>query len=160
MEATVIGAKAPMWSEREGLYMLEFERFKEIFKDYPYIASAYLFGSQASGKIGPMSDVDIAILIRHNAPNGRELIHKMDYLAYRIEEAFQVKEVDLIELNRQGLIFVHNVLKSGRLIYNADPDFRIRFVTKIISDYCDFELTLRFMNKYYFEGYCRRLATL
>jgi hypothetical protein len=30
----------------------------------------------------------------------------------------------------------------------------------IASDYCDFEPTLRFMNKYYFEGYMMRLAKL
>ena len=140
--------------------MLEFEKLKSIFKDYPYIASAYLFGSQASGKTGPMSDIDIAILLKDNAPKGRELIHEEDYLSHRIADALQIKEVDLIELNRQGLIFVHNVLKTGKLIYDADPDFRIKFVTKVISDYCDFELTLRFMDKYYFEGYRRRLARL
>lgn len=140
--------------------MIDIEKLKDIFKDYPYIASAYLFGSQASGKIGPMSDVDIAVLLKDNAPKGRELIHKMDYLAYKTQEAFQVKEVDLIELNRQGLIFVHNVLKTGKLIYDSDPGFRIRFVTKVISNYCDFEPTLRFMNNYYFKGYKRRLAAL
>lgn len=143
-----------------GLSMFKFDRLKDIFKDYPYIASAYLFGSQVTGKTGPMSDIDIAILLKDNAPKGRELIHKIDYLAYRIEDALQVKEVDLIELNKQGLIFVHNVLKTGKLIYDADSDFRIKFVVKIISNYCDFEPTLRFMNNYYFEGYKRRLAAL
>lgn len=137
-----------------------FERIRDIFKDYPYIASAYLFGSKVSGKMGPMSDVDIAILLKDNAPRGRKLLHEEDYLAYRIADALHVKEVDLIELNRQGLIFVHNVLKTSRLIYDADPDFRIRFITKVISDYCDFEPTLRFMKGYYFEGYKRRLAAL
>ncbi len=88
------------------------------------------------------------------------MIHEEDYLAYRIAETIQAKEVDLIELNRQGLIFVHNVLKTGKLIYDADPDFRIKFVSKVISDYCDFEPTLRFMNKYYFNGYMMRLSKL
>ena len=136
------------------------EKITYLFIDYPYIASAYLFGSYATGKAGPMSDVDLAILLKDNAPKGRSLMHDEDYLSYRIADALQAKEVDLIELNRQGLIFVHNVLKTGKLIYDADPGFRIRFVTKIISDYCDFEPTLRFMDEYYFEGYKRRLARL
>jgi len=140
--------------------MLNMEKLKNIFKDYPYIAAAYLFGSQATGKRGPMSDVDIAILLRDNAPEGRKLMHEMDYLSYKIEDALQVKEVDLVELNRQRLIFVHNAMKTGKLIYDADPDFRVRFVAKIISNYCDFEPTLKFMNNYYFEGYKRRLARL
>ena len=140
--------------------MFDIEKLKEIFKNYPYIASVYLFGSYVSGRISPMSDVDIAILLKDNAPKGRELIHEEDYLAYRIANAFQLKEVDLVEINRQGTIFVHNVLKTGKLIYDADPYFRIRFVAKAISDYCDFEPTLRFMKNYYFDGYRRRLARL
>lgn len=140
--------------------MLNIEKLTNIFKNYPYIASAYIFGSYLTGRIGPMSDVDIALLLKDNAPKGRELIHEEDYLSYRITEALGIKEVDLIDLNKQGLIFQHNVLRSGRLIYDADPTFRIRYVTQVISNYCDFELTLRFMNKYYFEGYKKRLATL
>lgn len=139
---------------------VDIEKLKNIFREYPYIASAYLFGSAASGKAGPMSDVDIALLLKDSAPTGRILIHEEDFLAYRIADALQVKEVDLIELNGKGLIFAHNVLKTGKLIYDAAPDFRIRFVAKVISDYCDFEPTIRFMNNYYFQGYKRRLAAL
>lgn len=137
---------------------INFERIKEIFKDYPYIASAYLFGSYAIGKRWAKSDLDLAILLTDDAPKGRELIHKMDYLAYRIEKGLQIKELDLIELNNQKLIFVHNILKTGKLIYDINPDFRVRFVAKAISYYCDFEVTIRFMNNYCFEGYRRRLA--
>ncbi len=96
--------------------MLNLERLEVIFKDYSYIAAAYLFGSYATGKKGPMSDVDIAVLLKEPYPEGRELMHKMDYLAYRIENALQAGEVDLIELNKQGLIFQHNVLRTGKLI--------------------------------------------
>ena len=144
---------------KDEMHMLEPERLKDILKDYPYIASAYLFGSHATGKAGAMSDVDIAILLRDDAPKGRELIHEEDYLSYRIEEALK-KEVDIVEINRQGLIFQHNVLKTGKLIYDTDPEFRIRFAARVFSIYCDFESTLRFMNNFYFEGYRKRLARL
>lgn len=139
---------------------LNINKLIDIFKEYPYIASAYLFGSAAKGKAGPMSDVDIALLYKENAPEGRELIHAEDYLSYRIAKTLGVKEVDLVNLREQGLVFQHNVIRSGKLIYDADPSFRIRFLTRLISNFCDFEPTLRFMNNYYFEGYKRRLAGL
>lgn len=140
--------------------MLELEKLKEIFKDYPYVAAAYLFGSYATGKQGPMSDIDIAVLLKKPHPEGLQLIHAEDALSYRIEKALGIGEVDLINMNRQGLIFQYNVLRTGKLIYDGDTDFRIKFISKIISDYCDFEPTQRFMNKFYFEGYMRRLARL
>lgn len=140
--------------------MVNIDKVENIFKDYPCIASAYLFGSHSSGKIGPMSDVDIGILLKDNSPRGRKLMKKMDYLAYRIEDALRAGEVDLIILNTQGLIFQHNVLRTGKLIYDADPAFRIVFEMKVISNFCDFEPTLRFMEKFHFQGRIRRCARL
>jgi len=101
-----------------------FEILKDIFKNYPYIASAYLFGSHVSGKVTPESDVDIAILLKSNAPCGRELLHEEDYLAYQLARALGVKEVDLIDLNKKGILFQHNILRTGILIYDGDPAFR------------------------------------
>ncbi|MGQ9571361.1 MAG: type VII toxin-antitoxin system MntA family adenylyltransferase antitoxin [Thermodesulfovibrionales bacterium] len=140
--------------------MIDTKKLENIFKDYPYIASAYLFGSQALGKIGPMSDVDIAILLKEDAPKGRELIHEEDHLAYKITVALGVKEVDLIDLNSQRLIFRHNVLRTGKLIYDADPRFRISFEMRVITEFCDFEPTLKFIEKYHFKGRLRRCASL
>jgi len=141
--------------------MLKIEKLKEIFKSYPYIVAAYIFGSQLSGKITPMSDVDIAILLKEEiAPKSKELIHEEDYLAYKIAKALEVKEVDLISLNKQGLIFQHNVLKSGKLIYDAQPELRIKFEMRTISNFCDFEPTLRFMEKFNLQGRIMRCKTL
>jgi hypothetical protein len=39
------------------------------------------------------------------------------FLSYKITKALGRNEVDLIELNKQGLIFVHNVLKTGEKEY-------------------------------------------
>lgn len=140
-------------------FMFDIEKLKEIFKNYPSIATAYLFGSYVSGRISSMSDVDIAVLLKEPYPKGRYLIHQMDYLAVKIGEVLK-KEVDIVEMNGQGLIFQHNVLRTGKLIYDAEPTFRTNYVSRLISAYCDFEPTLRFMNNYYFDGYKRRLARL
>ena len=135
------------------------KRLEEIFSRYPYIAAAYLFGSYAQDKEGPMSDIDIALLLKKPLPEGRKLIHEIDYLAYLLSKTFG-REVDVVILNHQGLVFQHNVLKTSRLIYDAAPDIRIRFETEVITRYCDFEPTLRFMDKYYPQGYRRRLAKI
>ncbi len=140
--------------------MYLYKNLKEIFKDYPYIVSAYLFGSQSSGVFGPMSDVDIAMLLNDNAPKGRELIHEQDYLSYRISKALGVKEVDIVVLNNQGPIFQHNILRTGKLIYDSAPLLRIKFTMRVISTFCDFEPTLRFIEKFHFRGQMRRCASL
>jgi predicted nucleotidyltransferase len=138
----------------------DLQKLKSTFEDYPYIAAAWLFGSHAKGTVWKMSDVDIAILVNDEAPTGRELLHDESYLSYQLSKTLGGKEVDLVNLKSQGLIFQHNVLRTGIVIYDSAPDYRIRFETRVICNYCDFEPTLRFMEKFYLQGRLRRLARL
>ena len=135
-------------------------KLQGLFRDYPYIASAYLFGSHASGTATTHSDLDIAVLLKSNAPEGRELLHEEDYLAYRIARTLKVREVDLIDLNNKGIIFQHNVLRTGVLIYDGDPALRIRFSTRVMIHFCDFEPTLRYIEKFHLKNRMDRLARL
>jgi predicted nucleotidyltransferase len=138
----------------------DLQKLKCTFEEYPYIASAWLFGSQAKGKVWKLSDVDIAILVNDKTPTGRELLHDESYLSYQLSKTLGGKEVDLVNLKSQGLIFQHNVLRTGIVIYDPAPDYRIRFETRVIINYCDFEPTLRFMEKFYLQGRLRRLGRL
>jgi uncharacterized protein len=133
---------------------------KDIFEEYPHLVAAYLFGSYAKRKVWPMSDVDIAVLFNDDVSRGRELIHEMDFLGYRIARGLGVKKVDVIDLKNQGLVFQHNVLRTGILIYDRNPDLRIRFVVRVISDFCDFEPTLRFIERFKIQGIINRCNKL
>jgi predicted nucleotidyltransferase len=137
---------------------LDIQALQVILGEYPYIAAAYLFGSCTSGKATPLSDVDIAILLNQDPPGGRNLLHEEDYLAYRIGKAIAAKEVDLVDLNNKGVIFQHNVLRTGRLIYDADPPFRIRLEKEVIIRFCDFEPTLRLIEKLQLKSRMERLS--
>jgi predicted nucleotidyltransferase len=143
---------------REEILVSSFEKLKDVFEDYPYIVSAYLFGSQATGKLTSESDVDIAILLRNDAPKGKELLHEEDYLAYKAAKMLGVKEVDLIDLNSKGIVFQHNVLRTGVLIYDADPAFRIKFETEVIIRFCDFEPTLRSIERLQLQSRIERFV--
>ena len=46
-------------------------RVSEVLDDHPEILAAYLFGSVASGRTRPDSDIDIAVLVneKHLKPN-------------------------------------------------------------------------------------------
>lgn len=127
-----------------------------IFKAYDYMAAAYIFGSQIRGTNNPLSDLDIAILLKENAPLALALLDEKLLLEYKIQSSFGLYQVDLIELNRQGLAFQHNVIGTGKLVYEGDPPFRKMFETKVISDYCDFRPTLRLIEKYHLQGRLRR----
>jgi predicted nucleotidyltransferase len=128
-----------------------------LFKAHPFIVAAYQFGSTIRGQEGPLSDLDIAILVdEKRAPSDLELLRIELLLAYELQRQLTFSEVDLITLNRQRLPLQYAVLRTGRLIYEADPLYRIRFVQKVIQAYLDFQPTLELIGQFHTRGRLRR----
>jgi predicted nucleotidyltransferase len=44
------------------------EKLREVFQSYPQIKLVYLFGSQARGETGPLSDYDFAVYFDEKDP--------------------------------------------------------------------------------------------
>jgi len=133
------------------------EEVASLFRAYPFIAAAYQFGSTARGQESPLSDLDIAILVDDKrVPLALELLRIELLLAYELQKQLTVSEVDLITLNYQGLPFQYAILRTGRLIYEADPRCRIRFTQKVIQAYLDFQPTLKLIDQFHTRGRLRR----
>jgi predicted nucleotidyltransferase len=128
-----------------------------LLKGLPYIAAAYQFGSTVRGRAGPLSDLDIAILVdEKQAPSAVELLRLELLLAHELQKCLRLPEVDLITLNRQQLPLQYAILRTGQLIYEADSRYRIRFTQKVIQAYLDFQPTLKLMEKFHTQGRLRR----
>lgn len=133
------------------------EEIASKFKAYPFIVAAYQFGSTIRGQEGPLSDLDIAILVdEKRAPLEVDLLRIELLLAYELQRQLAVSEVDLITLNCQRLSLQYAVLRTGKLIYEADPPYRIRFVQKVIQTHLDFQPTLEIMDQFRARGLLRR----
>jgi len=73
-----------------------------------------------------------------------------------IGKKFAIPEVDLITLNRRSLLFQHQVLKQGHLIYEAEPRYRVLFTQRVIQAYLDFQPTLELIDRFHTAGMLRR----
>jgi predicted nucleotidyltransferase len=136
------------------------EEITSLLRMYPFIAAAYVFGSTVRGQASPLSDLDIALLLDEYAPPAVDLLRIELLLAYELQKRLNVSEVDLITLNRQRLTLQHAVLRTGRLIYDADPPYRIRFTQRVIQAYIDFQPTLRLIGQFHTRGRLRRCGIL
>ena len=133
------------------------EEIAPLFRAYPFIAAAYQFGSTVRDLEGPLSDLDIAILVNdEQAPSAIDLLRIELLLAYELQKQFTVSEVDLIALNGQRLPLQYTVLRTGWLIYEADPKYRIRFTQRVVQDYLDFQPTLELIGRFHTRGRLRR----
>ncbi|MGQ9778282.1 MAG: type VII toxin-antitoxin system MntA family adenylyltransferase antitoxin [Bacillota bacterium] len=89
-----------------------------------------LFGSAATGKgFGPTSDVDLAFL-SPVSPDGYELFLYAQELAEKLG-----REVDLVDLARASTVFRAEVLRTGRIIYVADPLYMKYWRMRALKDY-------------------------
>lgn len=104
-----------------------------FLSDYPEIAFAYLFGSQATGKATMKSDVDIAFFFNENQqPDMDQLLQIEDRITSLLKQ-----EIDILVLNNATPVIRMQVLKKGKRIFeNAHQSF-IRFFIKTVNEYDD-----------------------
>jgi len=98
---------------------------------YPGIAAVYLFGSGATGKMKPGSDLDIAVMST-GAIEGFKRIAMETALSNLLG-----RDVDLVIFHHSGVLLQHQILKYGCLIFERDPAERVRQETISRSRYLD-----------------------
>lgn len=100
------------------------------------VVLAYLFGSQAEGTAGPLSDVDIAVLLGPEVPAGRWSDVQLDLIG-DLTSLFHRDDVDVVILNRASPLLAHRVATQGQVIYEPDPLARTRFEVEALRRYVD-----------------------
>ncbi|MGQ9547240.1 MAG: type VII toxin-antitoxin system MntA family adenylyltransferase antitoxin [Roseiflexus sp.] len=118
------------------------------------VVLAYLFGSHARGQGGPLSDVDIAVLLRDGVPEG-EAFEKRLLLMAEIGYQLGRDVVDLLILNYSPLALAYRVLRDGILLYCRDEAKRIAFAAQTVSMYLDFKPILERHERAILERACR-----
>jgi uncharacterized protein len=121
----------------------------QVFESEPAVVAAWLFGSVASGRATPFSDVDFAVLLTPDAPTGLDRFVLLDRLARKLADVLGGSErtVDVAVLNGQGVVFQYQVIRCGRLLYEADHKARVLFVWGVLRRYLDFRPTLEIFDR-------------
>jgi uncharacterized protein len=100
------------------------------------VVSASLFGSQATGMAGPLSDVDVAVWL-DPALSSDERFDLRLKLMTGSSQAIGTDEVDVIPLNDAPPLLRHRAIRDGRLLVERDARQRVRLDTAAILEYLD-----------------------
>jgi predicted nucleotidyltransferase len=110
----------------------------------PNVTSAYLFGSHAEGRAHRDSDVDVAVLLRHDAHRTpRERFEVRVRLSSWLTGALGQNAVDVVILNDAPPHLGRRVVTAGRRVFCADPALDHAFVRDIQLRAADLEPFLR-----------------
>jgi uncharacterized protein len=105
----------------------------------PAIRFAYLFGSAATGRRGPRSDVDIAIYVDPDADTFRCRLDAARAVAGHIGS----DAVDLVLLNDAPIALAGRILQTRQVIVDRDPFARHRYESLTARMYHDFHIRER-----------------
>lgn len=108
-----------------------------LFKQFP-IDLAYLFGSEARGRTGPMSDVDVAVYF-DPVTNRSERFDLALKIAGEITDILKRNDVDVAPLNDASPLLAFNALKDGKIIYEKDRGRTIEIEGLLLLVYHDWQ---------------------
>ncbi len=115
-------------------------KIKPIFESYPEIKLVYLFGSQISGKTGPLSDVDLAFYL--DEKDKKRMFEIKFELMDKISRSLGTDKIDIVIINlTDSPELKYNIIKEGELVFKRDP-FKILIEPRILNDYFDFHAIL------------------
>lgn len=106
---------------------------------------AYLFGSYAKGRITPLSDVDVAVLLN-------DKINPKTYFDIQLDlsdllSSYLKKEVEVVILNRADPRLSYQVIKYGQIVFEKDPNLKANFERKALNIYFDLKPMFDFHEK-------------
>lgn len=116
----------------------DIRRIIKYFKARDEVSSLYIFGSFARERENRESDIDIAVIIDESK------LKKINYSLlkkeyYTASAGFSLRPLDIVIMNTASPFLNHQVLKTGRILFDKNQNLRVRFTTKTIIEYLDFK---------------------
>jgi len=115
-------------------------KFIAMMEKDPDILLAYLFGSHARNEAGPLSDIDLAVLLKPAA--SKELFAKKLRMLKELTTLFAGIDIDLVILNEAPLVLKFNILKDSKPLYICDNNLHDELILRAITEYLDFKPVL------------------
>jgi predicted nucleotidyltransferase len=117
---------------------LHAEALQRYFASLDGVLAAYLFGSYARGQAGPLSDVDVAVLLDDACDEQRSFDIRLEVIG-GLMRMLHTNDVDVIVLNQAPLALQYRVVRDGILLYCRERQPTIEFAARTVSMYLDFK---------------------
>jgi predicted nucleotidyltransferase len=106
-------------------------RLRRVLADAPGVVVAYLFGSHARGRAGPLSDVDVALLF-----DGDDEKQRLELTA-AIAHAAAPSRADVVVLNHAPVALSYRILRDGKAVVSRDERARVQYWVRTVDRYLD-----------------------
>jgi uncharacterized protein len=104
--------------------------------DAPGVVAASLIGSHATGRAGPLSDVDVAVWLVPSLTADERYKRALELMG-AVSEVLGTDEVDLVLLNDASPLMGHRAMRDGIRLVERDRAARVRLEARALLDYLD-----------------------
>lgn len=113
------------------------QKIIEIMKSHNVVAG-FLFGSYARGGVGPMSDIDVAVIFSLES-DIKFQEDKVEKIRYEIQKEFKTNNVDVININKvESPLLRYNILiAEGEKLFSDSSQLVAYFIMKALRNYED-----------------------
>jgi len=108
---------------------------RTVLAQHPCVKVGYLFGSACTGRRGPLSDIDVAVLLPESSSRKAMEGDVQDALC----RALHTDHVDLVSLTDSPSSLSYRVIREGRCVHCSDSKMRETFETDTVMRYLDFK---------------------
>jgi predicted nucleotidyltransferase len=115
---------------------MDVERLRRCLEGEEGVVLGYLFGSQAAGLEGPLSDVDVAVLLDERLSKAKRFELRLE-LARRLSSLLRTGKVDVIVMNDAPVTLNYEIIKHGKALVVRDDELKLETESKILSMYLD-----------------------
>lgn len=123
-------------------------RVSDLVASDSRVLLVYVFGSYARGDIGPLSDLDIAVLLTRTA----SVAHSRADLIGAFSTLSGHTSVDLIILNQTPIELAYSVISQGKVLYARTLAERVEYEANVLGRYGDYLPFLRAQREDILEG--------
>jgi|SRR3989338_7674331 len=114
------------------------QTLKMFLEKQDEIVFAYLFGSQATGKVHALSDIDIAIYVQKDVLVSKQYPYGfVASLLGRIPKNLQAENIDFVLLNEVPILLRHRCIEQGKLLFSKNQKLLTRFKVQTLLEYFD-----------------------
>lgn len=107
----------------------------EFAKNKP-IEVVYIFGSQATGEVKPLSDYDFAVLFDESMSSHERFDLKLELIVF-LSKLFKTDKVDVVDLNAAPSPFRYSAIVPRMDIYTRSKIKRNDFELKTFREFLD-----------------------
>lgn len=112
------------------------EKLKQYFAKEP-VDVVYLFGSQAGGRVGPMSDVDIGVLFGENISDDERYQRRIKYMGEVGGLVGYPDRADVVDVERVPVTLAYQVIRPKQEVLVKNNKRRVLFEAKTSSMFLD-----------------------